>query len=312
MNLYRRRYPALVLLAMATTAGCGTGEEKRRATQVAAKVGSYEITVHQVNNVLARNQNIAPEAVPKAKREILDQLIDQQLAGQQAIARKLDRLPSVMQAISAAQSEILANAYFDRIAAEQPVPAAEEIKKYYAAHPELFAQRRIFTLEEIVALPVDGLADMLRQYMAKSRTMQEIAAWLKSQEAVYAENRGLRAAEQVPMDLLPQLHAMTVGEIRLIEGGGRLNVFRLVAVQPAPVDEPTAAPHIRQVLLNQRLAQAIAKEIAQLKKTSKLEYIGEFADAGPATAAKPAANTQPAQPAQPPGPDFAKGVRGVR
>ena len=300
------------LLALALVAGCGKSDGKKPATQVAAKVGSYEITVHQVNNVLARAQNIPPDAVAKAKREILDRLIDQQIAKQQAVAKKLDRAPNVMQTIEAAKNEILARSYLEHLAAAQPKPTDDEVKKYYAAHPELFAQRRIFNLEEIAVTPKEGLGAKLREYMAKGRSMPEIAAWLKSQGAAYAENRGVRAAEQIPLHLLPDLQGMKDGQIRLVEAGGRLHVFRIVATQAAPVDEPTAAARIQQFLFNQRLNQIIAKEMAQLREKTKIEYVGEFANAAAATTVIPAAKADATRPAQPQGPDFDKGVRGLR
>lgn len=312
MNFDHRFCLALLLLALAIAAGCGKNGEKKLATQVAARVDSYEITVHQINGVLARSQNVAPETAARAKREILDKLIDQQLARQQAIEKKLHRSPGVMQTIEAAKSEILARSYFEQVAAAQPRPTAEEVKKYYSAHPELFAQRRIFNLEEIIVLPKEGLVAKLREQTVKARAMQDIAAWLKSQDAVFTENRGVRAAEQIPLDLLPKLQVMKDGEIRLIEAGSRLNVFRVVATQAAPVDETTATPRIQQFLFNQRLSEAIARDIAQLKQKARIKYLGEFADGAPATAVIPPAKAETAPPAQPPGADFDKGVRGLR
>ena len=146
-----RLFPLLLVMFLAI--GCGKKEEAKAATQVAAKVNADEITVHQVNNVLARSPNVTPEIAEKAKREILNRLIDQQLAKQQAIEKKLDRSPNVVQAIEAAKDEILARAYLEHVAGAQPRPTEEEIKKYYAEHPELFARRRVFNLEEILMQP---------------------------------------------------------------------------------------------------------------------------------------------------------------
>ena len=195
-----------------------------------------------------------------------------------------------MQVIEASKSEILARAYLEQIAAAQPKPTAEEVKKYYAEHPELFAQRRIFNLEEIVVQPKEGLADGLREKAAKARSMQEIAAWLKSQDAKFAESRGVRAAEQIPLELLPKLQTFKDGEIRLIEADGRLQVFRVVATKEAPVDEATATPRIEQFLFNQRSKEAIVKEMQRLKDAANIVYAGEFAsDAAAAEAQTKAA-----------------------
>lgn len=307
-----------LVLGVVIAGGCKKAEDAKVATQVVAKVNADEITVHQVNYILARTQNVTPEGAAQAKREILNRLIDQQLARQQAIEKKLDRSPNVVQTIETARNEILARAYLEQIAAAQPKPTAEEVKKYYAEHPELFAQRRIFSLEELVVQPKEGLAAGLREQAAKARSTQDVAAWLKSQDARFAANRGVRSAEQIPLELLPKLQAMKDGEIRLIEAGDRLYVFRVVATKAAPVDEATAAPRIQQFLFNQRSSEAVAKEMKQLKEKARIEYVGDFAKEAAATETRPAAPTAvPAATTEPPppeplAPNIEKGVRGLR
>ena len=300
-------------LAVALLAGCGNA--KPPATQVAARVNSDEITVHQINNVLARAQGVTPDTAPQAKREILGRLVDQQLARQQALDKKLDRTPAVMQAIEAAKSEILARAYLEQIAAAQPKPTPQEVKQYYAAHPELFAQRRLFNLEEIAVAPQDGLAQALREQVAKGRSMQDIAAWLKGRDAKFAENHGARAAEQIPLEVLPKLQAMKEGEIQAIEGAGPLYVVRVLATKAAPVDEAAATPRIQQFLFNQRSSAAIAAQMKLLKDKAKIAYVGEFdaaAQTNTAAESKPAAKAEPPAAAPSEQSGMEKGIRGLK
>jgi EpsD family peptidyl-prolyl cis-trans isomerase len=282
---------AIVTVALA---GCGGQDaEKRPATQVAARVNSDEITVHQVNSLLAKAQNLSPEAAERAKSEILNRLVDQQLARQQAIGRKLDRTPAVQSALEAAKNEILARAYLEQIAASQPRPSADEIKKYYAEHPELFAERRVFSLEEISISPQDGAAAAgLREQAAKVRSMQEIAEWLKSRQVRFTANRGVRAAEQLPMDVLPKLHAAKAGEIVVVESGNGRQIIRVAGFRAEPVDEPSAGPRIEQFLANQRASGAIAREMKLLKEGAKIEYLGEFAGGAAANEAKAKAQAE--------------------
>jgi EpsD family peptidyl-prolyl cis-trans isomerase len=283
------RAPCIAALAVAAalSSGCGKGEKKPAASQVAAQVNSDEITIHQVNAVLARTPELTPEAGARAKKQILERLIDQQLAVQQALRRKLDRSPEVVQALQAARAEILARAFADEIARHQPKPSAEETKKYYAEHPELFAQRRAFVLEEIMVAPVDGGLPGLAEIVSKSRSTQEVVAWLKSKDAKFAQNRGTRTAEQLPLGQLPRLHAMKEGEMQLMDAaGGRLQVVRLVASKTLPIDEASASPRIQQFLFNQRVSEALANEMKEVRGAAKIEYLGEFsADAAKATSA---------------------------
>lgn len=282
-----------LMIAFVLIAGCSKKEDAQKdagkdkaVTQVAAKVNTEEITVHQINSILSRSPKIAPEAATQAKFDILNRLIDQQVTKQQAIEKKLDRKPEVVQAIEAARSEILARAYIEQFTASQPQPTAEEIRQYYAAHPELFAERRIFDIEEIVLLPQEGLNARLRDQVAKSRSMQEVANWLKSQDIQFAPNRGVRPAEALPLELLPKLQTMKDGEMRFIEANDRLYVFRIAGSKTAAVDEKTASPRIRQFLFNKRSSEAAAAEIKRLKSAANIEYVGEFAGGADAAKAK--------------------------
>ena len=311
LKLYFRFCLLLVLAAFALSSGCSRKDGEKAATQVAAKVNSDEITVHQVNYILVRAKNISPDAVDKAKREILNRLIDEELAKQQAIKQRLDRSPGVVQAIEASKTEILARAYFEQIAAAQPKPTEVEIKKYYQDHPELFSQRRIFNLEEILVLPKPGLDTGLKEQTAKAKSMQEISAWLKARDAKFAETKGTRAAEDIPLDLLPKLQTMKDGEIRLIATNGPLQVFHLVSSTTVPVDETKAGPRIERFLFNQRSAEAIAKEMKQIKEKAHIEYVGEFAKEASAAESKPVAKPE-TSPAQPPAQNFEEGIRGLK
>jgi EpsD family peptidyl-prolyl cis-trans isomerase len=223
--------------------------------------------------------NVAPGAAEEIKRDILDRLVDQQVAKQRAVAAKLDRTPAVLQALEAARDEILSRAYLDRIVADTPKPTPAEVKAYYTEHPELFAQRRVFILEEIMLVSKEpATAAGLREQAAKARSMQEIADWLHSIGAGFVPNRGVRGAEQVSLEILSKVQSMRDGEIRVFDlGGGSLHVIRMVSSKLEPIDEATAGARIRQFLFNRRSNEAIAAEMKQAKKSAKIEYLGEFA-----------------------------------
>ena len=280
-----------VLLAAALITGCEQQESVKAATQVAARVNADEITVHQINNVLAERGDMSTEVAAHSKRAILDRLVNQQLARQKAIEAQLDRSPKVMQAIEAAKTEILARAHLDGIARTLPKPQPWEVKEYYAKHPELFADRRIFSLEEIAFVAGGDVAAELRKQLSKLRSIKEIADVLQSRGVKFAANRGVRAAEQIPLEILPKVHAMKEGAIQLFEAAsGRFQVIRVVDSMAAPVDEATAAPRIHQFLFNRSSGQAIAREMNEIRARASIEYLGEFARS--AAGAESNVNTQ--------------------
>ena len=292
--LYYRICVLPIVLAMAIVAGCNKGEKKddaktdnkKAATQVAAKVNSVEITVSQINGALARSPNLSPEALERAKREILDKLIDAEVAKAAAIGKKLDRTPKVVQSLESSKTDILARAYVEEIARAQPQVTPDEAKKYYVAHPELFSERRVFSIEELSLPSKEGLAASLRDQITKLRTLQEVGNWLKSQNMAFTPNSGVRAAEQLPLEILPQMQAMKDGEMRVFEAANAIQVVRIVASKSAPVDAERATPRIQQFLFNQRSTEAITKDIKLLKDKAKVEYVGEFAASAAEAGAK--------------------------
>jgi EpsD family peptidyl-prolyl cis-trans isomerase len=292
MSKPRGFVPVAALVAgIVFAAACSERDEKKVASQVAARVNSDEITVHQVNGILAKPRDATFSGNEAgAKREALERLVDQELARQQAVLNKLDRSPQVVQAIEAARAQILARAYLEHVALKRtPAPSADEVRSYYAEHSELFSQRRLYALDEISFAQRDDLAVELPPRLAKGHSLEQVADWLKSRQVAYTANRIGRPAEDIPLAMLERLKGMKEGEIQMMEhGGGRVSVVRLVASRLAPVDEAAAAPRIERFIANQRAGQLIAEELKRLRTQAKIEYFGEFASAAPhATAAAP-------------------------
>ncbi|HEY8906732.1 MAG TPA: EpsD family peptidyl-prolyl cis-trans isomerase [Rhodoferax sp.] len=269
----------LVTLLVMGLPACSKKDDATVATQVAAKVGSEEITVYQINQALqqAHADSTSAEAAKALSREALEKLIDQQLAMTQAMEAKLHRSPEVIAQIEAAKRDILARAYLQHIASALPKPTAEEIKTYYAAHPELFAERRIFNLQEIVIPDQPDAASQLRSYATSGRAAEDIAGDLKAKGINFNQGAAIRSAEQIPLDVLSKLHQLKDGQSTVIESPQSATYLHLVSSQTAPISETAAMPRINQFLSNQHATAAVAANIQQLRATTTITYRGEFA-----------------------------------
>jgi len=276
--------------------GCGSKDGKAAATQVAAKVGSEEISIHQINQVLSRTNTAGatPEAVKAMSRDVLEKLIDQELAVEQATDAKLHRSPEVVAQIEAAKRDILARAYVQQFTAALPKPTPEEVKKYYAEQPLLFSQRRIFSVQEIVMPGAAGVADQLRAQAAGGKSMEEIASWLKGQNIQFKGGSATRAAEQIPLNLLPQVSALKDGQTTVLTTPQGITVLHLVASQSQPLAQADALPRIEQFLTNQRANEAVTAKLKDLRAATTIAYLGEFAKP---EGTVPSASAAPAAPA---------------
>lgn len=276
------------LLAMAVMCVTLTACSKKdpAATQAVARVDGEEISVHQINRVLSRAQGVNAENLPKFKLEVLDGLIDQQLAINLAISKKLDRTPDVVTSIENAKREILARAAIEQISANLPKPTDEDAKKYFLDNPALFSERRVFNLQEIALSKSTKDIALIADKVATAKSMVEMSIWLKEKKIEFSGNGGTRTAEQIPLEILPKLHRFKDGQIGMVEGKDAYLIMRVVASRLQPVTEAQALLRIKAFLYNQSAAEAVKQEREKMKAKAKIEYLGEFAGGEAAFKAK--------------------------
>jgi EpsD family peptidyl-prolyl cis-trans isomerase len=285
-RLINPRAPLLlaIVAAAAMLAACG-GDKGDKASQTAAKVNKEEITVHQINFVLQRQQGLKPEQAEAASRQVLERLIDQELAVQKAQEQKVDRDPRVVQQIEAAKREIIARAYAERVGEAVAKPSAEEVSKYYNDKPALFKERRIYSLQELQIQAKPEQFEAIRAKLAAAKSLNEFAEYLKSADLRFSGNQAVRAAEQLPLASVDAISRMKDGDSMISPNPAGLTVLFLVGSRSEPVDEARARPAIEAFLLNQRKAEAIQKDLKALRESSKIEYVGKFAQPAPGGAA---------------------------
>ena len=178
-------------------AGCSVSEGGTPPS-AAARVNAEVISVQEL------------EAARKGSGDTLERLIDQRLARQHALEQGLERSPQIAQALESARTEILARAYRQLVAEAQPRPTPAEIRGYYAEHPELFAERRIYSLESL--------------------------------DARFGINRSTLAAEQLPLELVARLRAMKEGEVLDHRRRRRGRAWRCASSRRAPRRSTRRAP----------------------------------------------------------------------
>ncbi len=306
-RIHRSLTVVVAVLALVTlVAGCGDKKKDKVASQTAAKVNKEEITVLQINQVLAAQRATSPEQAASAGGQALERLIDQEVAVQKATDQKLDRDPRVMLQIEAARREIIARAYLEKIGEGAPKPTAEEVKAYYEKNPALFANRRIYNMQEVDIEAPQAQMEALRTALSGAKTFSVFIDYLKANNIKFQGSEGVRAAEQLPLTSVEQFAALKDGQAVFAPGPKGARVVHLVGSRSQPVDLPAATPAIQQYLLNERKRKMIADDIRALRAAAKVEYVGDYAANKPAAPAAPPPEEKPktsiADPASGPAP----------
>lgn len=264
--------------------------------QVVARVNGGEISVHQVESVIQRQPELSVQWGDEVGRKVLDGLVEQELAAQGARELKLDSKPGVIQAMELAKRDVLARAYQDHLAEQIVTPDAREIDRYYNDHPELFKERRQYTILETTLEVREPQASILRDLIRASTSVAEVEALLKARELTPNTREIVQWAENLPMPLLKQFLTLEPGRSVVVERSDGLVVGTLIRSELAVVNRHDAQEPIQSVLLNLRRREAVAKGMKGLRASAKVELLGRFAP-GAASAPQGASAAKPPQPA---------------
>lgn len=297
MPLTFKRTTLACLLGAALLAGCGKDAQEKRAGQVLAKVGESELTVHQLNFALGSQ----PELAQLPRKQVLEQLIDQQVLINKAIDDKLDRDPQVVQAIDAAKRKILAQAAVQRMGIKPVAPPTAEVTRFYEQNPAMFADRKIYRLH-VFQVPAKDLTAGLRAALDKAKTPDDVRAVLRGARIAFADGETRTPADQVPVQLAPQLAKLQSGDILMTTQGGVTLLQMQLDATPAPVSLSDATPAIQRYLEARNAQQAFAGKVKQLREHTTVEYLSALEE--PALGATPGAApavevSAPATPAAP-------------
>lgn len=277
VNRLTRKTAALIALPGVLALAACDGDMPD-AGNVAARVNGQQIAIRQVAQEGAAGPGEAVFAT-------LDALIDRELLVQKALDRRLDRDLGVQHEIDEARREILARAYVDR-----NMPAVDidslAIFDYYKAHPALFAERRLFRLDEVITPAGPGRLAEINTRIADGSTPANLADWLQQQQRAMRRVSAIRASEQIPPAALARITNLTPGQVAVFESDERISVIQLLEVRDAPLSLNEAAPIIEHALLEQKRQRFMRETARQLRVGARVEYLGMFAD--------PKDNRQPA------------------
>lgn len=284
---------ALALGVAMLLTGC-PGKEKAVAGadsgQIVAQVNDSEISIHQVEAMLAGQPAVAEQLGADGPRRALDSLIDQELAAQAARQAGLDKSPRVLQAMELAKREVLARAYQDQLAEKVIMPDTEAVNRYYDAHPELFSKRRQYTLQEmVVKAPADKAAE-LKSKVEKLPSVAAVNALVNDSGLPNTRRNSVQWAEGVPMDLLAQLAYLKDGQSVGVLRKDGVVILTLLHAEEVPMSSGQASDAIQAALLANARRELVQKGMEALRQKAKVQRMGAFAQGASAASAPTAAS----------------------
>ena len=246
-----------------------------KAPLVVARVDGDPISATRLDMITWQASVRQPGQAPLTQAQALDQAIDLQLQARQAVVLGLDQHPRVQELIEIAKQEVLARAYNDQARESTPEPTPQAIDSYHDAHPELFSQRKVYMIQELILAPSTEPTPELRRLVGKATNMTALAELLKQEAVSFKVNQVTQPAENLPLDQLRELAQAKEGKpyLKTRPGTSLTTIYAVMATRTAPLSRAAAQPMIKVFLTNTAHQARQAEALKALRQKARIERL---------------------------------------
>jgi EpsD family peptidyl-prolyl cis-trans isomerase len=132
------------------------------------------------------------------------------------------------------------------------VENAALIKAYYDANLALFAQRKIYRLQEIAINTNEEQEQKVINYYRKIKVLNDMKTWLDNNNINYHIGVDIMPAEQVPADLLKTLSSTSSGQTFIVELEKGISIMQVTGIELSPRSLDDATQDIAFFLKHQK------------------------------------------------------------
>ncbi len=276
----------LLLICAGSWAIMLAGCEKEATGQVAAVVNGEEITLQEINAMLAE-ANIPSGADNKAiQQQALQQIVDKRLLAQVAREDGIDQDPVYLIKQRQLNEALLIQMYGQKTGSTLKVPDKSAIDNYVKTHPFSFANRKIYNVDQI-SFPVPADISSLKS-LEKANTLPEVAAILDSMKIKYQRGTTQMDSAQVPAAMMAQIASLAPGEPFVVPSAAVVTANVITGSQSVPIDESQMASQIVDSIRKEELSEILKKRLEAAKSKAEITYQDGFSAAdSTAKGAKP-------------------------
>jgi peptidyl-prolyl cis-trans isomerase C len=259
--------------------------------QVVARIDGHEVTIRDLQAELGGVTLTDPKQLKAAEQRAAELIVVRALLADAARDQGLDKTPDFAVLKQRAIDNLLAQSLQSKIAQSVPAPAPEEVDRFISDHANLFAERKLYDVEQIrfarVADPavVKGLEPL--------NTLDEVAAYLTRLNIRFA--RGGASLDAAGMDprLADAITKLPTGALFVVPNGEALLVNDIKATRVVPLTGADAKTFATNLLKRQHVQDAVQKQTSAIvaQGMKRVQFNPAFAPPPPAAAptAAPAA-----------------------
>jgi hypothetical protein len=150
------------------------------------------------------------------------------------------------------------------------VPSADEINRFEAAHPEMFANREAWTLQQLIfSLPKDPA---LNAKLKAANSLDEIAQTLTAAGVQFEKATRKIDTAALPPGIYSQLTKLKPSEPFIVPGPDKEVASVIVAREPATLSGDDARKIALQAMKAQQVQKLVQDRVKDLKAKAKIQY----------------------------------------
>lgn len=293
----RKLVTTLTLGTAMLLAGCGDkGGGEIEKGQVVATVAGKDVTIHELNAELQGTQmpaNINADQRKQVEQAALAQVVNRRILADVARERGLDKTPMYLLQERRAEDGILVQMLQRSMSSAVKPPSQTELATFMAQNPDLFAERKIFTVDQL-QFETPRETRILQKYQPLN-TMNEVEAMLKQDGLQYKRAPATLDVATANPQLVEQVLKMPKDNIFIIPAGRTMVANLITDTKVVPLTGAQAQQLATGLIQQRKFADLIKRDLEpKVKKAeSEVKYQAGFGPpkgaAAKAGAAAPAA-----------------------
>jgi len=269
------------VVALAGLSACNKGDLNKTANTsatggVAATVNGTPISNATIDNIIGEGKAMGRQDSPEARKAIINQLAIQMIVSQEALKKKLDATPEVIDQINLTKQAILANAFAQDYIKSNPVTDDMLKAEYEKIKAQMsgteYKARHILVKSEAEA------QDIIAKLKANPKQFEKLAKEKTTDQG--SKNSGGELGWFDPHGMVPEFGAAVA---KLEKGKFTLEPvktqygYHVILLEDTRTQQPPALEQVKPQLSKQLQQQNMKKFVDDLMAKAKIEITGASA-----------------------------------
>jgi EpsD family peptidyl-prolyl cis-trans isomerase len=243
----------------------------RAENQLVATVNGQDVTVRDVWAATA--SNLKNTNIKSVEPAAIRNLIDLKLLAQQAKRQGVDAEPDSLALARHAQDLVLSQRLIAHWSAQVPQPSEQEVRQFVAMNPQIFSQRRLYSLDQIET----DQNNLSPADLAPLHSMDDVIYFLRRHDRKFQRRSTILDTMTLRLETAREIAMLAPGEPFVANRGVTTIIRSVKDFEIAPVSDDQRLLIAMVMLKRENDVKFVRQKLRKLRLNAKIEYGHGFA-----------------------------------